>query len=280
MQKRLVSAGASVACIVSCLPSLVVSAEDVPAVGQSGMFDLIEHFGLSGTVMTDTEYVYIAGSGYHAGSNTSYSLYFLGVGTGEEHTCYYNMWYTNGTVQYYTNSSYWYTVFSDRISAQTSYFYDPSRYASGVAVLTDFYTSDPNTAMEVKQYITNNHTQVVTYRPPSGSTFGQLSGGISGVLNPEPTEPPSDPGFQLPQDWIDGGHTLETGEPSTMPSELDPAAGLEFLETLDVKVDASTESSIGFFWAVVEKFFDAFGNFWFFAFFSMLFAFICWLLGR
>lgn len=264
MRKRFLSFFMGVVLCLLCMSPAFVFAEDVVLSNEelsSSMYDeLISYYGLTGDTGEDIVY-YIYGRKNGGTGNPRSSLW---VGAISYH-CSYDLQsgsysFSKGTFAIQLLDSY-----VGRSELGSAYWYEAS--SSQLAFISGF--TDNIRISEI--YPNNNWTQTKSV------TFEEFGSS----LVPSPSEPTSSDGppFQLPDDWINGGNTLETRQPSTF-ENLDSDSALEEFENLtDVEFETSFLDAVSFYWAVVIGVIDSMGI-WVYVYVSMTILLIAFLLGR
>lgn len=240
-------------------------------------YETVGELGLAETVLADGEmFYYVSGTFPLEVGNVTQTVQYeaLYIGSGDSFTCHFNVWYRDGSQEWITQSRGAPQIFSGYIAAQTYYYYDSS--CTGVVTLTAFYSND-QTAVQNVEINSSDYTNLVTaiYHPAhAGATLGSIATEISGG-DQDATEPTG--GFQLPEEWIDGGQTLPAATEPTFPSGFDPDSALQQFADITYELDDGVKSGIGFFWAVLTRCIDALGV-WTYVFFGMLFVLIIWFI--
>lgn len=218
-----------------------------------------------------------------AGHNsTSYSIRIYGSG--------YNIF---ASINYSVSTPVWsYLGRSATVTVQPSYVGETA-YSS----YRWYYDWPGSGGYQLDYLVTNDVDQYnayYSYYTASSSTWNiqaafTSSSDFSGIVSDfetefaaaDPTEAVTDSSgaFQLPEEWINGGQTLDTEEYTT-PSDFDFSGVDDVFESYaQLDIDSGTENAIGFFWAFVERIISAL-DFWNYVFFALMIGLVCYLLGR
>lgn len=254
-----------VLCLLCMSPAFVFASEQNDSYFKKNFDAICSTYGLSGDLSIDENFYYIYGR-KNGGTGNPISVLWVGG------RCYRCEWQESAAIPSY--NFYTATYPCNGNTGWVGHAYMQQFYYSASDSQTLFISGYTDNLIFFNQYADCsdgwNFSTSSTYEEFSNS-FG---GGSSGS-----TESTENPPFQLPDDWLNGGNTLETREPSTF-ENLDSDSALEEFENLtDVEFETSFLDAVSFYWSVVIGVIDAMGI-WVYVYVSMTILLIAFLLGR
>lgn len=253
-----------VLCLLCMSPAFVFASDQDDSFFKKNFDAICASYGLTGELSIDENFYYVYGR-QNGGTGNPVSVLFIGG------RWYRAIWQETAAIpsySFYTGTAA-FSSMTDRCGHNnaTMFYYNPT--SSQVKFLYGATDS---------LIIFNEVSDIDGWNYSTSSTYEEFSNSL-GVGSSGSTESTENPPFQLPDDWLNGGNTLESREPSTF-ENLDSDSALEEFEDLtDVEFETSFLDAVSFYWTVVIGVIDALGI-WVYVYVSMTILLIAFLLGR
>lgn len=241
---------ASIIIFMTSLPFLPCSASDVPE-SAAALDAIMSNYGLSGTDISGKTVTYCFG--VRSDGSTQAALWLDNAG-------WKRVVSADGSVRFDGPYSYWFQwadFWCGHVYMAQFWYNSTDDYQ-----LVSFSSSDSARVTEIYNNVSTSNVNYrdYTFVTSSGSTLGDYSADYSVQVSPPETSTaaPSEGGFQLPSDWLEG-ETLASAEVTDV--GVDEEAAFTALESMNldaISSDTGLQSGFGAIWAMSSAIWSAF----------------------